>query len=115
MKARLVELSSRPGRIFWYSGESYQRLNAALSANSRMTMRLGSGPPSISSVAPARARKRPPYCVIVAPTAPVGLHCFLIGDFEFDDEIGGHGGLPWLIYAGVQLTDLARRGQGFGF
>ena len=60
MKARPVELSSRPGRIFWYFGESYQRLKAALSANSRMTMRLGSGPPSISSVAPARARKRPP-------------------------------------------------------
>ena len=48
MNARPVELSSRPGRIFWYSGESYQRLNAALSANSKMTMRFGSGPPSIS-------------------------------------------------------------------
>src|SRR5262249_56924770 len=26
---------------------------------------------------------------------PVGLHRFRIGDLEFDDEIGGHGGLPW--------------------
>ena len=40
------------GRIFWYSGELYQRFTAAVSANSRMTIRFGSGPPSISSVAP---------------------------------------------------------------
>jgi hypothetical protein len=45
-------LSSRIGRIFWYSGELYQRFTASLSANSRMTMRLGSSPPSTSSVAP---------------------------------------------------------------
>jgi hypothetical protein len=69
MKARPVELSSRPGRIFWYSGELYQRFTAAVSANSRMMTRFGSGPPSISSVAPPRVRKRPPYCVIVALTA----------------------------------------------
>ena len=69
MKARPVELSSRMGRIFWYPVESYRRLHAAVSANSRMTMRLGSGPPSISSVVPALARTRPPYCSIVAPTA----------------------------------------------
>ena len=49
-----------------------------------------------------------------ADRRPVGLHRVGIGDFEFDDEIGGHAGLPWLIYAGVQLTDLARRGQGSG-
>jgi hypothetical protein len=36
-------LSSRSGRILWYSSELYQRLNA-VSANSRMTMRFGSGP-----------------------------------------------------------------------
>ena len=59
-------------------------------------MRFGSGPPSISSVAPARARKRPPYCSIVAPTArPIGLHRGRVGDLEFDDKIGGYGGLPW--------------------
>jgi hypothetical protein len=52
MKTRPVELSSRIGRIFWYSGELYQRFTAALSANSRMTTRFGSGPPSISSVEP---------------------------------------------------------------
>src|SRR5262249_39040830 len=51
MKARPVELSSRPGRIFWYSGEFYQRFTAALSANSRMITRFGSGPPLNSSVA----------------------------------------------------------------
>ncbi len=69
MKARLVELSSRPGRIFWYSGELYQRFTAAVSANSRMTIRLDYGLPSMSSVAPPGVRKRPLYCVIVAPTA----------------------------------------------
>ena len=37
-------LSSRSGRILWYSSKLYQRLNAAVSANSRMTMRFGSGP-----------------------------------------------------------------------
>src|SRR5438105_10927974 len=46
-----VELSSRLARIFWYSGESYQRFNAAVSANSMMTIVFGGGPPSISSVA----------------------------------------------------------------
>jgi hypothetical protein len=69
MNRRPVELSSRLARIFWYSGESYQRFNAAVSANSAMTIVFGGGPPSISSVAPPRTRKRPPYCVIVAPTA----------------------------------------------
>ena len=47
MKARPVELSSRIGRIFWYSGELYQRFTASVSANSRMMTRFGSGPPSI--------------------------------------------------------------------
>ena len=55
-----MEFSSRFGSIFWYSGELYQRLNAAASANSRMTIRFGSGLPSINSVAPALTRKRPP-------------------------------------------------------
>jgi len=45
MKTRPVELARRIGRIFWYSGEEYQRLAAAVSANSRMTIRFGSGPP----------------------------------------------------------------------
>jgi hypothetical protein len=49
-----------------------------------------------------------------ADRRPVGLHCGRIGDFEFDDELGGHGGLPWLIYAGLQLTGLARGSQGTG-
>src|SRR5439155_12314413 len=56
MKARPFELVSRSGNIFWYSGELYQRLIAAASANSRMTMRFGSGPPSTSPVAPPLAR-----------------------------------------------------------
>jgi len=52
MKARPVELASRTGNIFWYSGALYQRLTAATAGNSRMTTRFGSGPPSISSVVP---------------------------------------------------------------
>src|SRR5208282_554894 len=66
LKARPVEVASRIGSIFWYSGESYQRFTAAASANSRMTTRFGSGPPSISWVAPPRVRYRPPYCASVA-------------------------------------------------
>jgi hypothetical protein len=40
MKTRPVELASRIGNIFWYSGEWYQRFAAAVSANSRMTIRF---------------------------------------------------------------------------
>src|SRR5262249_21643263 len=40
-----VELASRIGSILWYSGEWSQRFAAAVSANSRMTIRFGSGPP----------------------------------------------------------------------
>jgi hypothetical protein len=34
---------------------------------------------------------------------PLGsrLHRFRIGDFEFDDEIGGHSGLPWRTIWGL--------------
>jgi hypothetical protein len=95
-------LSSRPGRIFWYSGESYQRLNAALSANSTITMRFGSGPPfdQFGGAAPCQEA-----AAILrdhgGDRRPLGLHRFLVGDLEFDDEIGRHVRLPWLPFAGL--------------
>src|SRR5262249_58422566 len=36
-----------------------------------------------------------------ADRRPVGLHRVRIGDLEFDDEIGGHGGLPWRSGSGL--------------
>jgi hypothetical protein len=53
------------------------------------------------SVAPARARKRPRG----AARRPVGLHRLRVSDFEFDNEIGGHSCLPWLLYAGFAAYD----------
>src|SRR5262249_42600454 len=44
----------RYGRIFWYSGELYYRSKLPAWGNSRITMILGSGPPSISLVSPLR-------------------------------------------------------------
>ena len=41
-----------------------------------------------------------------ADRRPVGLHRGWVGDLEFDDEIGGHGGLPWRTVWGWQLTVL---------
>src|SRR5262249_22132185 len=34
-----------------------------------------------------------------ADRCPVGFHRGLVGDLEFDDEIGGHVGLPWLTFS----------------
>lgn len=70
MMARPVELSSHMGRIFWYSGELYQRFTAAVSANSRMTIRFGSGS-AFDQFGGAGAGQEAAaiYCVIVAPTA----------------------------------------------
>ena len=86
-KARAVELSSRTGRIFWYSGEWYQRLNEVVSANSRITMRLGSGP-ALDQF--GRARQDEVAAAILfdrdADRIPVGLHCGRVGDLEFDNE-----------------------------
>src|SRR4029450_5792764 len=66
---RAVEFSRRCGRISWYSDELYQRSKVAASGNSTITMIFGSGPPSMSLVAPARARKRPPCFTMVSFTA----------------------------------------------
>jgi hypothetical protein len=99
-KRRPVELSSRLGNIFWYSGESYQRFKAALSGNSMMTIVFGCGPPSISSVAPPRTRKRPPYCVIVAPARrPIGREPGRVGDLVFRNQISRHVRLPADVFA----------------
>jgi hypothetical protein len=46
-------------------------LNAAVSANSRTTIRFGSGPPSISSVAPARARRAFQHVREIVPSADI--------------------------------------------
>jgi hypothetical protein len=72
-------------------------------------MRLGSGPPSISSVAPARQETATILLDRGADRRSVGLHRGGIGDFEFDDEVGRHVSLPWLIYAGLQPQSLRCR------
>src|SRR5215469_4767752 len=36
-----------------------------------------------------------------ADRIPVGLHCGRVGDLEFDNERGGHGGLPWRSVRGL--------------
>src|SRR5215813_5262212 len=52
VNSRQVEFWRRCGRIFWYSGDLYQRSKLAASGNSRITIRLGSGPPSMSLMVP---------------------------------------------------------------
>jgi hypothetical protein len=66
MKARLVELSSRPGKIFWYSGELYQRFHRGRVGEFEDDdpFRLRS---AFDEFGGADAGQE--YCVIVAPTA----------------------------------------------
>src|SRR5215472_9622051 len=33
-----------------------------------------------------------------ADRRPIGLHRGIVRDLEFDNEVGGHGGLPWLTF-----------------
>jgi len=59
-------------------------------------MRFGSGPPSIQFGGAGAGEEAPAILLDRgADRRPIRLHRGRVGDLEFDDKIGGYGGLPW--------------------
>lgn len=61
-----MALLTRSGRIFWYSGDSYQFRASAMPGNSSRTARPGQAP-STTCTSPC-ASHLPPYAVTVSST-----------------------------------------------